>query len=287
MIKIRVPATSANIGAGFDCMGLSLNLYNEIIVSESDKLSFEIFGEGENEIEKNENNLVYQSMKAVFDLVGKSKNVHIVERNYIPVASGLGSSAACVVGGVLAANAILGFPLSESEIVNLCAKLDGHPDNVVPAVVGGITAGVLTEGGKVVYIKSVAPAKLDLVVATPDFPLKTSLSRSVLPASYSRSDVVYSLSRAVVTFAALSLGDNEALRIVGDKLHEPYRRPLIKGYDEVVAQMWKNDCLSVYISGAGPSIVGLFSKKHNCVLPPNWTLRNLAIDNQGAKISIE
>ncbi len=281
MKKIRVSATSANIGAGFDCMGLALNLYNEIIVGGCDK---KLVIETEPHLPDDETNLVYKSMKSVFDICGSTPNVYIKQINNIPVASGLGSSAACIVAGVYGANALLGGPLSEREIVDLCTSLDGHPDNVVPAIKGGVAAGVMMNG-TVEYIKCNAPENLILYAATPDFELHTTKSRSVLPNFYSRPDVVYSLSRAIVTFAALVNSDIDKLKVIDDKLHQPYRKPLIKGYGDITGIFEKNGAVSHFLSGAGPTIIGLFKEEKQFSLPGNWTLRKLNIVNDGVNVT--
>lgn len=283
MKKISVSATSANIGAGFDCMGLALNLYNEIII---DKIEKKLIIETTDNLPKDENNLIYKSMQEVFKLCGKQVGVYIKQINNIPVASGLGSSAACIVLGVVGANLLLDKPLSEQDIVNLCSKLDGHPDNVVPAIKGGISAGVLI-GDKVEYIKCNAPQHLHLAVATPDFELHTKQSRSVLPNNYSRSDVVYSLSRAIMTFAAMVNGDIDMLKVIDDKIHQPYRIPLIKGYHDITDIFNSNGAISSYLSGAGPTIIGFFKNSSDIdkiILPNGWTLRDLKIDNNGYRV---
>ena len=280
MKNIRVSATSANIGAGFDCMGLALDLYNEITVGECDE---KLIIETDRNLPADETNLVYVSMKRVFELCGRTPNVYIKQTNFIPVASGLGSSAACVVAGVVAANELLGKPLGEHEIVDLCTALDGHPDNVVPAIKGGVTAGVIMNG-HVEYIKCNAPENLMLFAATPDFELHTEKSRSVLPDAYSRADVVYSLSRAIVTFAALVNSDADMLKVIDDKLHQPYRKPLIKGYDDVAAAFEKAGAISHFLSGAGPTIMGLFKFDADVVLPRGWTLRKLFIEQNGVSV---
>ena len=281
MKKIRVSATSANIGAGFDCMGLALDLYNEIIVGEANE---KLIIKTDKGLPTDERNLVYASMKKVFDLCGRRPNVYIEQTNNIPIASGLGSSAACIVAGVVGANELLSRPLSEHDIVDVCTSLDGHPDNVVPAIKGGVTAGVIMDG-HVEYIKCHAPDDLCLFAATPDFELHTEKSRAVLPKTYSREDVVYSLSRAIVTFAALVNSDVDMLKVVDDRLHQPYRRPLIKGYDDVVAAFESAGEISHFLSGAGPTIIGFFKSDARPVLPAGWTLRKLRIVNDGVSVT--
>lgn len=275
-VTVKVAATSANIGGGFDCMGMALNLYHTLTAEISDELIIQ----SNRDVPKTRENLVYKSMCAVFNKFGREYAVKLDSQSEIPQASGLGSSAACIVAGATAANALLGFPLGEHELVDLCSELDGHPDNVVPAIRGGVTAGYIDENGRTEYVRALSPQDLTVVTATPDFPLHTSESRAALPRTYSREDCVYSLSRAVVTFAALATGKTEMLRAVGDKIHQPYRIPLIAGYKDVERALKQSGAISVFVSGAGPTVAAFFSAPPQKIsLPHGWTQRNLSIDN--------
>lgn len=281
-VSVRIAATSANLGGGFDCLGVALDLYHNITVRLSDRTV--VHGDDGDPCGKD--NLVYVAMNEVFKRLGKENaDVEIFSHSDIPRSSGLGSSAACIVGGVTAANALLGSPLSQKEMIDICTALDGHPDNILPSIVGGVTAAY-KDGDGVGYIRADAPTNIAFVVATPDFGLKTEISRSVLPDKYSREDCVYSLQRAVVTFGALALGKTDMLKAVGDKLHQPYRAPLVKGY-EVVENAFKNaGALSCCLSGAGPSIMAFFDSEENAKkvkLPENWTVRILKAENNGVK----
>lgn len=277
-VKVRVPATSANIGGGFDCMGLALGLYHTVWAELCDALT----------IQSNANapldasNLIYKAMNEVFIRCGKANTpVRLVSNSDIPQASGLGSSASCIVAGVMCANALLGNPLNKSEVIDLCAVLDGHPDNILPAIVGGAAAGYM-DGVHVEYIRADVKG-VTIAVATPDFPLKTSEARKVLPDSYSRADCVYSMSRALVTFGALIKGECDMLRGVGDRLHQPYRIPLIKGYEKVEEGFKAAGALSCCVSGAGPSVLAFFKTPPKSVkLPEGWTVKILCADNIGA-----
>lgn len=284
--RISVNATAANIGAGFDCMGLSLDLNNVLTVSDETDFPLEIVA-GEN-VPHDESNLIFRSMREVFSLTGKSLgHIKLVQSDSIPHASGLGSSAACIAAGVTAANALLGFPLSEKQTVNLCARLDGHPDNVLPALLGGITAGVMCGEG-VEYLRADVDESICAVALTPDFPLYTELSRKALPAVYPREDVVYSLSRAVLSFAAFALKREDKLHCLDDKLHQPYRKPLIKGYDSAEAALKEAGALCVFLSGAGPTVLGIFDKAStplNVVAPKGWTLRKLSISDKPVSVT--
>lgn len=268
-VKVKVSATSANLGGGFDCLGMAFELYHTVTVKPSRQ--FELVCNADAPHDKT--NLIYKAMNEVFALAGcKDRNVSVLSESDIPQASGLGSSAACIVSGVLAANALCGNVLTDRQALDLCTKLDGHPDNVLPALVGGVTAGVVTDGG-VEYVRCV-PRGVYCALVTPDFPLETKKTRAVLPDGYSRADCVYSLSRAALTFGAFATGNVSALKAVGDKLHEPYRIPLITGFDKVKAALIKAGALSVCVSGAGPTVLAFFDKAPSGIqAPAGWTVR--------------
>ncbi len=284
-VTVRVPATSANLGGGFDCLGIALSLYHTVTARFCDSLIIE----SNADVPHDGTNLIYRAMNAVFAACGrKDAGVKISSESEIPQASGLGSSASCIVAGVIAANALLGCPLALAQQIELCTELDGHPDNVLPAIVGGVTAAYPTDDGKTGYIRSDVPDGLICAVATPDFPLSTAKARSVLPDTYSRADCVYSLSRAAVTFGALSLGNFDALAAVGDRLHQPYRIPLIGGYADAEKALLAAGAVSCCLSGAGPSIIGFFkSAPAKPTLPSGWTLRVLKPDNRGSQSQID
>ena len=149
MVRVKVPATTANFGSGFDCLGAALGLYNYIEMDFAKTDEIEVMGEGEKTVEKNKTNLVYKAASRVFDEVGISKPIKISLENNIPIARGLGSSAACIAGGLVAANQILGEPLPFSRIVELATQMEGHPDNVVPALFGGFTISMVYEGKEI------------------------------------------------------------------------------------------------------------------------------------------
>lgn len=281
MIRVKVSATSANIGSGFDCMGLALDLFNEIQVELSDE--FEVVTSIG--VPTDKTNLVYASMNEVFKLVSREgENVRLIQNDGIPLASGLGSSAAAIVSGVVAANALMGYPLTADEVNALCVRLDGHPDNVMPALVGGITASVW-DGNRVTYVKAHAPKDLIVALATPSFPLPTKEARKALPNSYLREDLVHSLSRAVVTFGALASGRLEKLAVMDDKIHEPYRRPLIKDCDKVFAAYKSAGAISSFVSGAGPTLAAFFNAIPSDIdLPDEYTLRLSKVVNHGVSV---
>ena len=195
LITFKIPATSANIGSGFDSVGLALNLYNEIHIYENDnskKIEFEIFGEGENEISKKDN-MIYSAMKLVFKkLKSKPNKGYIIKCiNRIPLSRGLGSSSAAIIGGLLCANFILGNKLKiEKDILNMAVQIEGHPDNVAPAILGGIVSGVVKKEEDFKYIKIKPPKNLKAIVSIPDFYLSTEIARNILPKEITRKDAI-------------------------------------------------------------------------------------------------
>ncbi len=274
-VTVKAPATSANLGGGFDCLGLALKIYHTVSAKLSDKATVN----GSDDVE---HNLIYKAVDAVFSRAGKENaKAELTSKSDIPRASGLGSSAACIVAGATAANALLGSPLSDAEITNICSMLDGHPDNVLPALYGGITAGVITEEGKIEFIRADVSSKIKIAIATPDFSLKTEKARKALPDSYSRADCVYSLSRAVLAFGAISQGETEKIKFLGDRLHEPYRIPLINGFGDVKSAFISSGAINVCVSGAGPSAIAFYPSgaEINPTLPSGWTLRTPDIEN--------
>ncbi|MGI9953269.1 homoserine kinase [Moorellaceae bacterium AZ2] len=256
MPRVRVPATTANLGPGFDALGLALNLYDYISVEEAPRLEITIQGEGETTIPRGPENIAYRAVRAVYARVGReAPGFRIAFYNNIPVARGLGSSAAAVVGGLVGANALLGYPLQEEELVCLAAQLEGHPDNVVPALVGGLVVAALN-GHQVYYQRLEPPKGLTLQVAVPHFSLSTRVSRGVLPAMVSVEDAVFNLSRTALLIAAAQVGNLKLMgKAMEDRLHQPYRLPLVPGMSSVFAAAMEAGALAVTLSGSGPTVI--------------------------------
>jgi homoserine kinase len=289
MIRVRAPATSANIGAGFDSLGLAVDIYNETEAEFTDKAG--VFVDTDDDLPKDETNLVASCMLRALKAARRNfRGIRIKQANNIPKTSGLGSSAACIVAGVFLANALAGEPLSRERALDLCAEMDGHPDNVLPCITGGVAAGMI-ENGHVRYLR-VVPKGLRVLALTPDFPLPTAKSRSVLPASCSRSDAVFNISRAVLTFGALQAGEHSLLpSAVDDRIHQPYRKGLIEDYDGITAAVRGAGALAVWLSGAGPTIAAFIDGSFDeralaaAVAPyKKWRYRLCDIDTEGAKI---
>ena len=261
MIRIQVPATSANLGSGFDSLGIALTLYNQVWMEEDDRLT--ISCKDSVDVPKDENNLIYWAVKQLYQECGrKLPGLKLIQENNIPLARGLGSSSACIVAGILGANRLLGNPFSRSDLINLAAKIEGHPDNTSPAIEGGLVASAM-EGGRIYSVSVPVSEKLQFAVFIPPFELKTEMARSVLPETYSRSDVVYNLSRSALMTASLFSGKLENLRVaVGDRIHQPYRSGLIENFDNVFRMSYELGSLGTYISGSGPTIIAMVPREN-------------------------
>ena len=231
-IKVSVPATSANVGSGFDALGLAVTLYNTVTFEDSEVL--EISASDGTRIPRGESNLVYRSAKGLFEKVGKQiPPLKITQTNPIPMARGLGSSSACIIAGLLGANRMLGDVLNTQELLTLATAIEGHPDNVAPALLGGLTSSVF-EDGKVYSVKRNVDESLCFAAIVPDYKLLTEAARAALPKEVSHKDAVYNLSRAALVPAAFCEGRHDLLAIATeDKLHQQYRMPLMPGSREV------------------------------------------------------
>lgn len=291
MIRIRVPATSANLGAGFDCLGLAVNLYNYIEMAEADHL--EISSTDGTWVPTTEENMIFSSAARLYQLCGRELHgLRIIQQNNIPMTRGLGSSSACIIGGLVGANTLLGSPYSKEELVNIASDLEGHPDNTTPALLGGIVTSVL-EDGKVYWVKQEIASALRLVAIIPDFKLSTAMARQVLPQQVSHMDARYNLSRAALFSASLLQGKLGNIRVaVGDRLHQPYRMRLIAHSEEVFHRAYELGAYGVYVSGAGPTMMAIvdgqdaaFAGRLRSYLGglelDGWEIKELAIDNVG------
>lgn len=294
MIRVQIPATSANLGAGFDCLGLALNLYNYVDMELSDEI--DITSSDNTNVPKGKGNLVYTSAEHLFNLCGKKlEGLKIIQQNNIPMTRGLGSSSACIVGGLVGANALLGNPMTIDDLVNIAASIEGHPDNTTPSLLGGIVTSAI-DSDKVYWTKQEVNADLKIVVAIPDFKLSTALARSCLPSDVSHVDARFNLSRAALFSVSLLQGKYENIKIaVDDKLHQPYRIGLINMGEEVFKKAYELLAYGVYISGAGPTIASITSNENTSFFGKmrvfldqsglkGWQLKQLSVDNVGATI---
>ncbi|ATY84383.1 homoserine kinase [Kyrpidia spormannii] len=256
-VKVRVPATTANLGPGFDSLGMALQLYNEIELEIMDQgLQFEVTGAGADMIPATSENVIYKAVQYVFDQLGRRRpGLKLRAHNAVPVTRGLGSSATAIVGGLAAANELCGRPLSADDLLELAVAMEGHPDNVAAALFGGIVVSGKT-GEKTRYVKLPVPQDLVCVVVVPEVPLATKDSRKVLPTSVPFSDAVHNVNRVGLLVGALATGDLEtAGAAMDDVLHEPYRMSLIPGMDAAADAGRKAGALGVALSGSGPSLI--------------------------------
>lgn len=267
MIRVRVPATTANLGPGFDCLGMALKLYNTVEMQQIPAgLAIEIQGSGAADIPRDEDNIVYQAALAVFERVNyKTTGLQIKLINQIPVCRGLGSSAAAIVGGIVAANILSGSKLNTNELLDIANKIEGHPDNVAPALTGGIAVSA-TDRGRVHTIKLPPPPALKTVVAVPNFQLSTKKARAVLPKQVSIQDAVFNTGRVALLVAALCQGDLDKLSCATeDKLHQNYRAALIPGMEKVFKAANAAGAKGVVLSGAGPTLLAFAANNFDAI----------------------
>ena len=254
-LKVSVPATSANLGPGFDCLGMAFSLHNETTFTQSETLGFEVSGVDSHKIPTDETNLIYTSALTLFDRLGKRPfPMHIKQHNSIPVGSGLGSSSTAVLAGLMGANGLLGSPLTRSDILDIAIEMEGHPDNVAPAMHGGLVLSLMHEAGT--HIERIDIEPLSAVVVLPDFKMLTEEARAILPTAVSRQDAIFNCSRIALLLRAFQTHDYEKLKLsMQDKLHQPYRLTLIPGAEQAVEAAYQAGAKGVALSGAGPSLI--------------------------------
>ena len=293
MVTVTVPATSANVGAGFDSLGLAVSMHNVFTFEESDRI--QISSVDGTHVPAGSNNLVYRSARVVYDQLGiPLKGLRITQRNDIPMARGLGSSSACIVAGIMGANALLGEPLDRNAVIDLAATIEGHPDNSTPAILGGFCVALL-ENGHVSHVRVPVHGAIDFVVFIPDFQLSTEKARAALPKRIDHHDAVYNLARAALLAGSLTTGKLENLDVAtGDCLHQPYRFSLIENGEDIVREAKQLGALGAFISGAGPSIVAIVYKGDRDYIEkaqalcetkyPHWKAVQLRCDEVGTTV---
>jgi homoserine kinase len=297
MFTVTVPATTANLGAGFDCIGAALTLYNQFTFASSDRLQIKVTGEEADRVACDRSNLIYTSFLKLYQHIQQTPpNVALEIKLGVPLARGLGSSATAIVGGLVGANQMAGNPLSREEVMELAIAIEGHPDNVVPALIGNCQLSVGETGNwqicNIPWHQDLIP-----VVAIPHFELSTEEARSVLPKEISRADAIFNIAHMGLLIRALATNREDWLKMaLDDKLHQPYRQKLIRGYEAVKAAAIAAGAYGMVISGAGPTLLALTSKeKADSVISAMKTawqqenitakVRSLALDSQGAKIN--
>ncbi|OAB38947.1 homoserine kinase [Paenibacillus macquariensis subsp. defensor] len=260
-VCVKVPASTANLGPGFDTLGMALSLYSWIGMKESEHTQFHLYGDQMNGLTADKSNLVYQVAQLVFDEAGVCvPEIEISMYSDIPLTRGLGSSASAIVGGMVAANALIGSPLSKDKLFDMATKLEGHPDNVGASLFGGIITAIW-DGIHADYIRMEPHTNLEVLVVIPEFQLSTSDARKVLPDQISREDAVYNISRSSLLVAALSQGRFDLIgRAMSDRLHQPYRASLVPGMSRILEEAPNRGALGVALSGAGPTLLALVDR---------------------------
>ncbi len=259
IFEVSVPATTANIGPGFDCLGAALSLYNHFEFSLADRLTITASGEGADKVERDETNLVYQAIAKFYQHIDRPvPPIAFHTDTMIPLSRGLGSSATAIVGGIFGANLLAGSPLDRLELLDLAIAMEGHPDNVAPAMLGGCQLMASNQAGGWEYCDLNWHESIGLVVAVPDFELSTAKAREVLPEKFSMQDAVFNASHLALLSHGIQTGNVNWLKAgLQDRLHQNYRQSLIIGMAEVQAAAIAAGAYGLVISGAGPTLLSL------------------------------
>jgi homoserine kinase len=297
-ITVKVPGTTANLGPGFDCIGAALKLYNEFNFTTLDagRLIIQASGIEAAKVQTDETNLLYQAFVKLYQHIKKTPpGIKIEIKLGVPLARGLGSSATAIVGGLVGANYLAGSPLSELEVMELAIAMEGHPDNVVPALLGGCRLAATSSTGweicDIPWHRDIVP-----VIAVPNFELSTAEARRVLPTEISRGDAIFNISHLGLLLRGLATNREEWLKAaLQDKLHQPYRQTLIAGYESVNEAAINAGAYGMVISGAGPTLLALVditkAKSVETAMTNAWMakginsiVRSLPLDTQGVVI---
>ena len=271
-VSVKVPATIANLGPGFDSFGLALPLYNIVTVEETvlpgSGIQISIINEKNNDetdladIPTDKTNIVYKAIELLYNFIGQVPNeLKITIKTQIPISRGLGSSASVIVGGLIAANELLGGPADEKVLMSIATEIESHPDNIAPAFVGGMTVASWEDDGSVIYRKLPWNDDWKLIVCVPDYELNTEISRSVLPKEVPMKDAVFNLKKSAMFIDALYNKDEELFKtVLFDRLHQPYREKLVPGLVEIINNLKHvNGVLGTVLCGAGPSILVVYN----------------------------
>ncbi len=295
-VEVRVPATSANLGPGFDTLGLALSVYDELIVTELPRPGLEIVvsGEGAADVPTDASHLVVRAMAYAFEAFGRTMpGVRLEARNAIPHGRGMGSSGAAVVAGLLAAQGLLAgdVEIGEEALLRLATELEGHPDNVAPALFGGLTIAWVDDHGpqhkKLLVHRGVAP-----LVFVPEFTMSTSVARGLAPLQVTREDAVFNLSRSALLIAALTQSPDLLLAATDDRLHQSYRAQAMPETEKLVRAL-RTEGFAAVVSGAGPSVLVLADGPGRRLEAADvaarstdtpWDARMLAVDVRGGMV---
>ena len=308
-VTVKVPATSANLGPGFDCLGLALPIYNTIRIEETvlpgTGVEINLMSEDEvldeiifDNVPKDENSIIYKAVQMLYNSIGQEPSeLRINVQSQIPITRGLGSSASVVVGGLLAANKLLGSPADTTALLSIATEVEGHPDNVAPAILGGFVLASQEDDGSILTEKLNWPEEWDITVCIPEFELSTNIARSVLPENVPMQDAVFNTKHLAMLIQAINTKNEKLMKAaLHDKLHQPYREKLVPGMKEIMEAFKHEDgVLGCVLSGAGPSILVISHKydldKIKSIVREIWEgqsiktdIRTLKVENNGAEI---
>ena len=260
-VTVRAPATSANMGPGFDCLGIALDIWNTVTVEVGDS-GFEISGQGEDELPRDESNLVFQSIARIFEECDRAMPQMSVRcHNDIPTTRGLGSSSAALVSGLTAGNELCGGQLDRDDLMQIAASVEGHPDNVAPAIFGGMQVAV-SHNDRIVAAPVPVPETLSTVLYVPNVPMPTEEARGLLGSDVPRSDAVFNIGRAALLVRAMATGDLEGLDIATDDLlHQPARQTIFFPMKNIIRAGLGAGALGAFLSGAGSTVLALATEK--------------------------
>jgi len=272
-VSVKIPATVANLGCGFDCFGLALPIYNTVSIQETvlpgSGIEINIHNEDSDEstdnIPTDKNNIVYQAIELLYNFIGQTPAELKIDINTgIPIARGLGSSASVVVGGLIAANELLGRPADKAVIASIATEIEGHPDNVIPSIYGGVNLSSWEDDGSVVFSQLPWNNDWKITVCIPDYELATDISRSVLPETVQLKDAIFNLRRTAMFVSALYTKDDNLLKLsLKDRLHQPYRTKLVPGLNAIIKNLkHTKGVIGCTLAGAGPAII-VFSDKES------------------------
>ena len=291
-MQINVPATSANLGPGFDTLGLAVNLLNTIKIEEASTQTFQVLGEGStNPKILNSNLFLARFNKIFYSLTGEKANYRFTFTNKIPISRGLGSSSAVIVGSIVAAYKLANEPITKEEVLNLSLEFEKHPDNIAPATMGGFTASTLVKG-KVKTIKADIPDEIVSIVVIPNKPISTRYARNILPESYPKHEAVFNITKSSYLTAAFLTHDWDSLKYGAvDRMHEYYRMKLFPNLFYVKKQLHNSGALMTTLSGSGSTMFSLFyrddAKKVIDKLKKNFPYYKVVMldfDNKGYEI---
>ncbi len=306
-VSAQVPATIANLGCGFDCLGLALPVYNTVTIEETvlpgSGIEINILNEDNEDdnlsnIPRDKNNIVYKAIELLYNYIGQVPNeLKISIKTEIPIARGMGSSASVIVGGLIAANELLGRPADTAVLLSIATEIEGHPDNIAPAILGGVVLSNWEDDGSVVTRKLPWDENWMVTICIPDYELSTGISRSVLPDEVPMKDAVYNLRHAAMFVEACHTHDEELLKLsLKDRLHQPYRTKLVPGLVQIMDDLKHIDgVLGCVLAGAGPSVAVIQNGTKNDVIKEvvtsawsninvNAQIYTLPVLQEGAKI---